>query len=173
MRKEKCPNESNEPTRTNCDHCNLYLWHDADKVSALPDLFLQKTHAENGSISGQGAAVRGFRTIGRILPEARLRFLRLSRNSGVHRNRSHRRIALMEKANAALHCRRHGRLHAVTSTCILAEAANFPPVTDITFCSSFKIYRHSPPRFDLCVAIGAHVRREPASLRTVDLQVLF
>ena len=117
---ETCPNESHELTRTNCDHRHLYLRHDADKVSALPDFLLQKAHAENGSVSRQDTALRSVRSFGGILPKACLRFLRRSRNSGVHCNRSYRRPAPMEKANAALHCRRHGRIHALTAACFLA-----------------------------------------------------
>ena len=42
MRKETCPNESHELTRTNCHHRHLYLRHHADKVSALPHLSSKK-----------------------------------------------------------------------------------------------------------------------------------
>lgn len=160
MRKEKCPNESNEPTRTNCHHRHLYLRHHADKISALPDFLLQKAHAENDLISRQGVALRGVRPFGGILLKARLRFLRLSRNSGVHRNRSYRCPAPLEKANAALHCRRHGRLHVVTSTCILAYAAKSVGVS-------------SPPRFDLRVESANINAENPQVSGMADLRVLF
>ena len=112
--------------------------------------------------------MRGVRPFGGILPKACLRFLRLSRNSGVHRNLGYRRPAPLEKANAALHCRRHGRLHALTAACFLRRKPKGMPMTKrITILKGSP--RENGNTNSLCSVFEERLLENTASVRSFSL----